>query len=325
MAEEFIKGIIRPTRRGFITGAAAVAAAACLPKAADAFFMNGGGAAVPAQSPAQPAAAASYGFNNLAFFDDFLSLSTIDVNNTQNPGYNWYPSWFNFGTASTYTVHPASTFSVNNSILTWNPTNQVGRQGGAFGSAYFNSTTKTFTKGFMTNPGKGFYAEVYMQFGATPGLSNNWFPAFWSWDGGVWVYNSPSTAYGSNRFSELDFMEYQPGYDVQTYDYSSAGTVGRTNTGYPAIADPTAWHKYGMLWAPQNLNGGTGLLQTWVDGVHYSAADVTYSSTTISAKASGGATTGWMSGLDTSALGLMINFQTGYQWPIQVDYVQVWQ
>src|SRR6185437_2921030 len=42
------------------------------------------------QIPA-PAAAASAGYSNLAFCDDFNSEATIDVHGTGGPGYQWYP------------------------------------------------------------------------------------------------------------------------------------------------------------------------------------------------------------------------------------------
>lgn len=63
--------------------------------------MAGFGAAPQQQAvvtpPTPPPVAAQYGLTNRTFFDDFTSLSTIDLGNTGAPGFNWYPQC-NFST-----------------------------------------------------------------------------------------------------------------------------------------------------------------------------------------------------------------------------------
>lgn len=76
--------------------------------------------------------AAAWGINNNIFFDDFLSSSTIDLNNTKAPGFNWYPSagvWTNY-INDTGSPYPSGDFSVSGSILTISA-----KGGGGFGSA----------------------------------------------------------------------------------------------------------------------------------------------------------------------------------------------
>jgi len=65
----------------------------------------------------------AWGINNVIFFDDFTSMSTIDINNTLQPGFNWYVGWLNWPLQNISPGHgnpiPSSGFlSVANSILT---------------------------------------------------------------------------------------------------------------------------------------------------------------------------------------------------------------
>ena len=84
-----MSSIIKPdrqilTRRRFVAGASA--AAVLRPRNAAArrsrsFFSRTG---------FPPSIARARGYNRLFFVDDFNSLSTIDVNQTFGPNFNWY-------------------------------------------------------------------------------------------------------------------------------------------------------------------------------------------------------------------------------------------
>ena len=302
-----------------------------VPRAARA-SLRAGFANVIGTMPVQPVAAKTWGYNTPFFWEDFNSLSrSVDINNTLLPGYSFYPHWYNYGTTSQWNTWPSSCFTVNNSVLTFSPTNlrdSSGRSGGSIVSAaYLDNGAPVPYVGTLIQPG-GFYVETRVQFGASPGLSNNWFPSFWAWDGDIFVNNSPNSSYGANRYSELDVFEFDgSSFDRQVFDYSQANgrnAVGSTNFGL-TVSNPNSWHNWGMLCVPPSLNAGTGLIQTYIDGVHSPGNDVTYSSSTISSQAGTGATTGWMGGLDVSTLGLTIQIQTGYQWPINVDWVVGWR
>lgn len=324
--------MITPTRRELLKymaqGLGGVAAAAAIPGSAQAFF-KGGGSFPAASSPAIPAAAASYGFNTLTFYDDFNSLSTIDVNNTMQPGYKWYVQSLVLGTYPTNTLiaFAPSSFSVASSILTYTPNTPVGdpNSGGNIYCAGFKSDN-TFVGNTIAPT--GWYAECRMSYDPSK-VSGNWFPAFWMWDKSIMLNSATNTAYGTHRYSEFDIFESYgtSGTGYVDWDWSSPSTqVSNTNSnlGVPSPVD-SGFHKYGLLWVPQAKNGGTGLIQRYIDGVHYPAGDVTYSSSTISSNATTGATTGWMSGADASTQGFTVQLQTGSNCPINVDYVQIWQ
>jgi hypothetical protein len=55
---------------------------------------------------------AAWGLSTVTFFDDFTTLNTIDLSNTQAPGFNWYvdPNWPNYLTG--LSVTNASNYSI---------------------------------------------------------------------------------------------------------------------------------------------------------------------------------------------------------------------
>lgn len=285
--------------------------------------------------PAQPAPAIAQGYNTLTFWDDFNSLSTIDVNNTLRPGFNWYVQSLVLGTYPTNTklIFPSTCFSVGGSVLTYTPNTPLG--GSVTGGNIFSAGWTGTGDGFVGNTiaPTGWYAECRMAYDPTisqPG--HTWFPAFWMWDKGI-MYSSSINTFNGERFTELDIYEAiptgTPNVPNQKYvdwDWSSlSAVVSNTNSSLGVPVLDKKFHTYGVLWVPQARNGGTGLIKRYVDGVHIAGGDVEYSSSTISAQAGVGATTGWLSGLDVSTRGFTVQLQTGEGWPIYVDYVQIWQ
>lgn len=342
------KDLIWPSRRKFLQRAPLIfgaVALAAMPKLTKAAALPLRGAANPLNTPLappQPTPANTWGYNTLSFWDDFLSPSTIDLNNTLSPtGYNWYVQQYDFQ-ANQASVQPPSAFSVAGSILTFSPITNHGNPatGGAISTAgYVTSPSKSYV-GNTINP-NGAYFECRMAF--NPALCQGstaiqlW-PAFWIWDKGIPLGYANGVGAFSPRLTELDALEAIPNgvgaitpeftdWDEQGEPCSSTFCVKNTNinlSGIPNLSD-FKMHTYGVLWVPQSKNGGTGIIQRWIDGVHYTSGDVSYSSSTISAQAAANATTGWMSGLDTSVSGFTLNLDTGANWPIYVDYVQVWQ
>ncbi len=280
--------------------------------------------------PAQPAPAVAQGYNRLTFWDDFNSLSTIDVNNTLQPGYNWYVQMH----AGIYPddiidIIPASALSISNSVLTINYT---GTNQAILTQVGYIGKTGTRQVGTAIAP-TGAYWECRMAF--DPALaaigSFNW-PAFWMWDNQITLNNADFTNW-SGRYTELDFMEWLPtgpgtgAYSYTDWDWNGTSNIianVNNNINVPNPVD-NKFHTYGCLWIPMARNNGTGIIRRYIDGALVSSMNVSYSATTISGSAAPGATTGWMSGLDTSQLGFSTMLDAGPNWPVYVDYVQVWQ
>lgn len=304
-------------------------------------FKGGGGPAPVSSGPSVPAPAAAWGFNTLPFDDEFDSISSIDVNNTLAPGFKWYVQSYLFGTHPNqlYVVNSAS-FSVSSGVLTYNPNNcspSCGVTGGNIYSVGWVPGSPPTYVGNTIQP-TGFYAEARIAYDPSlaPASGNRWFPAFWLWDKSILLKEADSLSYGGAHYTEFDVFEATPNggggsVEAQYVDWDwyqpSGTTTQKRNTNY-ALAVPTidaGFHTYGLLWVPMVKNGGTGLIQRYVDGVLISAGNVTYTSTTASPTPNGGYATGWMAGADSSTQGFSVNLQTGNGWPMQIDYVRVWQ
>lgn len=332
------KGLIWPkkklllSRRSLLKAAPLIlagAALAAMPKSAEAFFMKGGEAhTVLHPNPPQPSPAATWGFGNLSFFDDFASSSTIDVNNTLAPGFNWYARYLQ--TNSITTVIPSSGIQVSGSVLTLTPPSTGGwlTTMGCSGNRPNVSLVGT-----PQQTSGGAYYQCRMAFDSS--LKNNpWWPAFFSFDNQLTLALTNNLAFRANGYAELDFMEAiwigfgNPNIQMADWTWYSASAQTRNTNNVPTISVPTTidglFHDYGLLHVPQALNGGTGLIQRFFDGVHKTECDVTYTSGGISPQENG-SIVGWMSCLENTPIGTALQIGSGNGWTIHVDSVQVWK
>ena len=284
----------------------------------------GGGVPAPVLLPTQPAPAATYGYNTLKLWDDFTSLSTIDVNNTLAPGFNWY---IQNSQGKTYTQAPGCC-KVDGTILTFTPKTNLG---GWLCTCGWTGISPNYTVGNAIAP-TGAYFEARM---SSAGRDTNgpWWPAFWLYDNQITINIAAANNFpwNGNHYAEIDIME-KFGVDTTVlstvWDWSGftqPSTPIAAGTHFPAsgtlnFAD---FHTYGCLWVPASKNGGTGLIQFFIDGVHQAGIDVTYSQTGASPEGNG--TIGQFYCLDTSVLGYNLQIGSGAAWPILVDYVMVWQ
>lgn len=151
-------------------GAVAAAVLSAIPKPSEAFLGRGGGI-ISSGLPSQPVPAAAFGFNTLTFWDDFLSLSTIDVNNTLNPGYNWYVKNIE------NRVQSAASCAINtSSILTFTPDSTASPGGGWLCTPGYTGVTGSRKVG-QTIAATGGYFEISMGFNPLS-LGTGWWPAF---------------------------------------------------------------------------------------------------------------------------------------------------
>jgi hypothetical protein len=98
---------------------------------------------------------------------------------------------------------------------------------------------------------------------------------------------------------------------------------GRTLTESVANKDYPNFHKYGCLWVPQSLNGGTGIIRRFFDGVELSGCSPLTYSATGGTWPHGSIPAGLYQNLDSQQM--MICLEAGYQQPVLWDYVMVWQ
>jgi hypothetical protein len=333
------KGLVWPERRRLLKNAplvfASVAAMAALPKAARAFV--GGGTEHVVAAPAQPSAAATWGYNHCVVFDDFNDLSTIDVNNTLAPGYNWYmtqPSapWFSpDGNPATGTTLAPSCVSIGNSILTVNPNVT---HGSYLTSAGYTGETGARYTGWQV-PATGFYTEVSMAFDPSRTTAQfgppifGWFAYFMSSCVGDLFGNDQNPTLTPHP--ELDIFEHFGTLTPPTntiLDWRGAHPGQSTifsNTNHQPNFGSINWtqqNKVGCLWVPAAKNGGTGIVNFYINR-NLLSSGFTYSQSGTSPQASGGGA-GVFYDMDTCA-GYCIKFGSGFNWPIFVDYIMLWQ
>ena len=298
---------------------------------------------IKAQTPAPPAPAVAAGFTNLVFDDEFTTSTTIaPANTTPASGYNWYRHGevepddlaVNPGAGSGATADATGVLTINNTpdvfngVLQTVPANATGAQrAGTWQHGYFEARIQYLP----TVSGHG-------------GRKNGW-PSFW-----LWAVQALSPAQGQ-RTAECDIFEALPlgtaGASSQAIntmhnwensrDYAAQSNLFNTGSnnlqvslvGSTASAQPTdgAWHTYGCLWTSNG--NGSGTVQFYYDGfliVHQGG--VTTFLTGTNQSLAPGQISGSTIGTALTAMesdNLFIYLGTAQGWPLNVDWVRVWQ
>lgn len=256
-----------------------------------------------------PSAAAEAGYDTLTFDDEFNSLRTIDVNATRKQGYNWYTDLpFNGGRTL------PSAYSISDGVLTVTSTGWTG-----------NWALSSFSPG--GNVGHSFqygYFEARMRFDPALGPRSEGWPAFWSLSTAHTVTNDKT------HWAELDFFEaytgghaaYSDAFVGTVHDWAKGSTVHFQNSNNwqprPGV-DYSQWHVYGCLWKP-------GQVTWYFDGVPLMTQN--YSAEGMPAppvKTPLNAQHGVFHILDSEVGGMALVLGSSPGWPMQVDYVRVWQ
>jgi beta-glucanase (GH16 family) len=272
-----------------------------------AFLLNGTRLiAAPDVVLSPPPAALGANYTNLTFHDEFNSLGTIDVNNTQAPGYNWYVRLpFRGGVAT------RDEYEVTNGVLKINAGHSFGWEISTWSGP--NGNGHAFRYG---------YFEANVHFDPTKGPATKSWPAFWSFP--------VEHAWGSARlhWNELDFFEaytggftnYDGGFFGTIHDWKLSGggkpiNHQNTNNYTPLNIDWNQWHIVGCLWIPGRISWylDNNLLETF----HYLNA---HNNTEANVGTSTNAAFSIMDGQNNL---LVLGSSKG--WPMFVDYVRVWQ
>jgi hypothetical protein len=278
-------------------------------------------------TPTVPPQSLAAGYSTLVFNDDFTTTTTIA--NTQNvaSGFNWYwtaeyqPS-FNYSTWIALNT-TATAASINNG--------NSGSNASPHGGILTLPTGKFPNANLITLPGPALntsgaklpalgtgrwqhcYMEAYIQFvpnrNSSVIYSSTGWPAWWAWAaedlGGFGYGGAPFTCFDP---TEVDFVE---SYGNAQWSGGGSGPANETNStiinhgtngdnGIMTI-DPidSNWHTYGFLWVP-------GTITMYYDNV---------------AKGSVALSTSYS--LDSQSLFMILG--TGPGWPMNIDWVRVWQ
>ena len=270
----------------------------------------------PTPSPTVPAAAGKY--NRLAFEDDFDSISTIDTGNTGAPGFKWYPAGVHkWGKPDTQ----PSEYSVNNSVLRIAPSHS------------------TYNRNFMTrdpntHAGQSFehgYYEVRMRVDANgvrnvPPENSSW-PAFWAQSHSRHRNNAIPSA-------ELDMVEImRPGEMLGSawayYDSMDQTKIIRNRGHYTSQAglDVSQWHTYGCLWTTEKIewyiDGKLTIRYYWgATRDQLAPNDPRQDPVT---QAGGPSPISNPLAIFDSETAMDVILGTGKTWPMEVDWVRIWQ
>lgn len=261
---------------------------------------------------------------NRTFFDDFLSLSTIDVNDTRAPGFNFYThnNWPN-GSWTPISATPANSIAVSNSILT------ISNDVSGFGET-LNTVADNGSGGYV---GTAFALPAYFECSVAYDISHavgvhnpsSW-PAFWTIGTNWMTSNQPTSV-------EIDFLEAIPN-GAGTID--CAATIHYWLTGsdnfYPPsgtnnakLGSPTFsnQHVYSDLVLTQAVNGGFGYKICFFDGV-YTGNDIAWKTGSNSNPAIDG--TGALAIADTLQFPIILGCgPLSSSFSASFDYVSVYQ
>ena len=265
----------------------------------------------------------------LVFHDEFDSASTIDLNASGLPGFNWYPQQF-FGrppTSSNYikvangelTLSGMDATSFYTLASAAPSTNAAGYVGRAWGGGAFIESRFHFDPALMNTNGWPAFWSMAIEHMARPGIADQW----------------PGQAAGYAHFIEDDFFEYD------TYAFAGAQSYGAALHDWYGIWNPTAgysnifnqtnfvvhtpagtdfnqFHTYAQLWVP-STNGQAAFVINYFDGSPLS--QVNWVGAGPGTPPPSGSSL--FSILDQDHLALCLG--TGVGEPMVFDWVRVWQ
>jgi hypothetical protein len=298
---------------------------------------------VKAQTPTPPVQAVAAGFTNLVFDDEFTTRTTVAPAKTYPPsGYNWYRHGdiephdisVNTGAGGGATAGATGVLTIDNTpdvfngVLQTVPANATGSQrAGTWQHGYFEARIQYSS----TVTGNG-------------GRKNGW-PSFW-----LWAVQALSPVQGQ-KTAECDIFEALPlgaaGASSQAIntlhnwensrDYAAQSNLFNTgsNNLQASLVDSTEsaqptdgrWHTYGCLWTSNG--NGSGTVRFYYDGfliVHQRG--VTTVLTGTNQRLAPGQISGDTMGTSLTAMesdNMFIYLGTAQGWPMNVDWVRVWQ
>lgn len=281
--------------------------------------------------PPIPAPFSAKGFNSVVFFDDFLSTSTIDLADTGDPSKLWFihNAWPNCTTPSgtlwsplpTMGATPTNTISVANSAVTISTDITPGITGFQLCSARTFANAQGYVgRGFSGGAGYAFRAQF------DPSLTVNNYRPLALWAAALEFLTGLVAQHTEVDFFELDNLGgNKPQANPVEWDMTAktSALIGGVANLSGIIPLDALFHTYWFLWVPASKNGGTGLMQLYVDGVL--AITINYSASTapLVNGSSVGLPVGTYSDLDSQTMTL--NFGAGQSVPLSVDYWMVCQ
>lgn len=202
-----------------------------------------------------PAPAVAHGLTCEVFWDDFTSSSTVDLNNTGNPGFKWYLQKCCGATGPT---NPADITFVPGGMQLIPSSNDSMKDLYNMGSCFIGSGGTLVGNAISGS----MYVEITITYIEDFGAFS-WWPALWAL-GKYQLGAGPRPAYPWDS-PEIDYIEHLGG--GRNLHYWHMTPSGQTDH-YRAYGDitPGLLHSIGTLTLSPADNGGTGLAAGFVNG-----------------------------------------------------------
>jgi beta-glucanase (GH16 family) len=246
--------------------------------------------ATAAMAQAPPPQAVAAGYTHLAFHDEFNSPDTVSPNGTGN--YNWYRTSF----YSPSLTLPSWAYSIQDGFLT------IYSDASGFSDGLQTAAPENTVQAWQHG-----YFEASILFCQYCSDGGTW-PAFWSSS----IAEVTGQVAEGTPYAELDFMEYYTQSRKSTYETNvhqfiegDSGSNVQNANDIPKIPPGTnfgTWHTYGCLWTPNQVQ--------WY-----------FDNKLVTTVATGPGTP--FTALEQSKMFLILG--TGQWWPMNVDYVRVYQ
>lgn len=253
-----------------------------------------------------PSFAAAYGITQTLLSEDFSSISTIDVNNTLAPGFNWYlnniPKWQGNNSPGWAPATTPGCYTVANSVMNITNNLSTASDGAEFASCgYISNTAPQMVNTIpLINGAKPFYIEGNLK------LSANQYAAFWMQDQSS-ILRSINNTGNSDLLSEIDMIESLYGQHIQGWTSPTSRT---TYLGSSVSWNTALFNTWGALVVPMAYNSGTGIAQLYINRVASQSA-LTWS---------GGDTYG----IEASQYMIFFSIDAPVTDPFDLDYIMVW-
>jgi len=266
---------------------------------------------------AAPSVAVAAGLNHLALCDDFTSDASIDKDATLKPGYNWYTSIMRIDGAQKAHV-TATEFTVSNSVLHLNAEEVSG------GYALYSAALLTYSPNSYV--GKTYVPPFYLEYRFA--VNKSLAPGSLGIAGSTLRYSWPSVWLNDIT---LQFAQFSNGTIPHSYAEIDplefyVSTVGMGAGNWQQHSAIHIWDTPTTIDPDNDISVDWGT--TWDDAT-YHVVGVLVNSTAVYIYFDGAlmnimTTTGGFAPAFDASYNLIIN--PGYQnWPIHVDYVQIWK
>lgn len=223
-----------------------------------------------------PAPAVAHGLTCEVFWDDFTSLSTVDLTDSRAPGFKWYIH--NASPGHLQAPTPPGDIALVAGGLQITPSRNTGEDLFNMESCAWTGPPASYPAGWVGNAVQGsMYIDVKVSSIGALNPAAHWWTALWAL--GVQQYFSAFPSPVNFSSPEIDFIEYSGGgRNLHQWDIFTSGSQTDTYTSYAVTPTFVDGETLGTLILAPESNGGVGKVEGYLnDVVEGSSTPVTWS------------------------------------------------